>query len=158
MEKNRALLLAALETEIQAISIYEMECKIFSLTSFSARRKKIYALLSSILEEEKGHAFHLVKHLPNLKPSWIKNFFLIYSGALLGLLLSCVPGPLYFYLHAWAEEQASSIYAETKAKLPQITDELIRDLDESILQEAQHALRFRNLMFELRGQYRKPIS
>jgi len=158
MEKNRSLLLAALETEIQAISIYEMECKIFSLTRFSVRRKKIYALLSSVLEEEKGHAFHLVRHLPNLKPSWIKNFFLIYSGSFLGLFLSCVPGPLYFYLHAWAEEQASSIYAETKKKLTELNDELIKDLDESIHQEAEHALRFRKLMSELRVQYQKPIS
>jgi demethoxyubiquinone hydroxylase (CLK1/Coq7/Cat5 family) len=103
-------------------------------------------VLNEILQEERSHENHLHVFLGDLRPHRTKEFFLKISGYLLGFLLALVPRPLYFYFHAWAEEQASEIYRQTKVKLGDFDLKLTQTLDEAVVQEANHAKRFREMI------------
>ncbi len=148
MNPDQNQIIRALETEIQAIAIYEMEAKLFSLLSFTEKRRRVFLLINEILLEEKQHAFHLMKYLPGFKPSKLKFFFLIFSGLFLGLGFSILPLRIYLYFHIWAEQEASKVYAQTRTKLTQVNENLLKDLEHASSQESDHAKKFQNILNE----------
>ena len=137
--KNEELILKAIEVEQQAIAIYEMECLIFRLTSWSHKRRYILFILQTILAEEKSHKHKLVLKMNGQNPAAWRIKWARFSGFFLGFFLTFLPRPWFWQFHSMAEVQAARIYETTLFKMD-APDEQMRNLLEELSKgEERHA-------------------
>ena len=144
--RNESALKNAWLSELQAVTIYQTEHLILSLTPFGQLRRKSIAVYKEVLAEELAHSAGLK---PYLSPSLVLTLSATASrasGVFIGLLLSTLPSRMSWRVHAWAEHQASDIYRLTAAKLSgPIAPALRESLIHAQKQERGHALRFETL-------------
>ncbi len=125
-------------SEIQAISIYEAE--VFWVRS-AGRRK----MLREILGEERAHDSELAEFG---EPARLSILLSKIFGWVFGSLLAFLPWKVMCTVQAWAEDEASKIYAGAAEVILRENggneSELIRRLHHARDQESEHGRRFRN--------------
>ena len=133
--------------EVQAIAIYEAECRVLQASLWTAHRKTTLRLCEEILTEEKSHSASLRPFVESGTTLELEATVSRWGGTCLGALLSILPAKLSWRVHDWAEIQASEIYHLAESKIsPEAPSALRMVLREAVAQERTHAERFRSLL------------
>ena len=138
-------ILECLTSEAQAIGIYEAECLLIRFLPKMSKGIQLERLLRTVLEEEKGHLYHLQDQFPHLS---IRYKLLIKLNRIIGWCIGSVLSPLPAHwiarVHIMGESTAAEIYRNAQAKIGSVNLTLIKELQQSTIQEEKHVKIFKD--------------
>jgi demethoxyubiquinone hydroxylase (CLK1/Coq7/Cat5 family) len=151
---EKRVLVSALLTEVQAISIYEAQIFILRNTALSEGRRVTLKTCSDILLEEKLHSDSL---FPVLAAHSFRSLLLFgnrISGYTVGAFLSLLPHRLHWRVHVWAEIEAARAYRNAARALEAIPlstplterEGILNFLKMTEIQELKHSETFASLL------------